>query len=194
MAQDLALPEAAKPIHRERRMVRNLIVEIELAEPAVSKVQRYFLAQPALMTNAIAVTDQEHPDHQLGIDRGPADVAVKCLQLLMQIGQNGCRENIDPSQQVIRRDHLVEAKLVKQLPLISVLPPHHRRLSCRFLSRNHCSLRSSTPFSTASVKPGNGGTSTLLLLCSNERTLRCGNTIFGRCHKETLCTAGDRAA
>src|SRR6202162_1271026 len=107
------------------------------------------------MTNAIAVTDQEHPDHQLGIDRGPPDVAVKRLQLLVQIGQNGSRENIDPSQQVVRRDHLVEAKLVKQLPLISVLPPHHRRLSCRFLSRNHCSLRSSTPFSTASVKLGN---------------------------------------
>ena len=55
-------------------------------------------------------------------------------------------------------------------------------------------LRSSTPFSTASVKLGSGGTSTLLLLCSNERTLRCGNTNFGRCHKETLGTAGGRAA
>jgi membrane fusion protein, multidrug efflux system len=33
-------------------------------------------------------------------------------------------------------------------------------------------LRSSTPFSTASVKLGSEGTSTLLLLCSNERTLR----------------------
>src|ERR1700676_4566584 len=104
------------------------------------------------MTNAIAVTEQEHPDQQLGIDRGPPDVAVKRLQLLVQIGQNGSRENIDPSQQVVRRDHLVEAKLVKKLPLISALPPHHPRLSCRFLSRNHCSLRSSTPFSTASVK------------------------------------------
>ena len=39
-------------------MVWNLIVEIELAEPAVRKVQRHFLAQPALMTNAIAVTEQ----------------------------------------------------------------------------------------------------------------------------------------
>src|SRR5258708_7847437 len=136
-------------------MVRNLIVEIELAEPAVRKLQRHFLAQPALMTNAIAVTDQEHPDHQLGIDRGPADVAVKCLQLLVQIAQNGCREHVDPSQQVVRRDHLVEAKLVKQLPLISVLPPHHRRLSCRLLSRNHCSLGFSTPFSTASTPSGN---------------------------------------
>src|SRR5213595_3555986 len=72
----------------------------------------------------------------------------------MQIGQNRCREHIDPSQQVVGRDHLVEAKLVKELPLISVLPPHHRRLSCRLLSRNHCSLGFSTPFSTASVKTG----------------------------------------
>src|SRR6516164_3769927 len=47
-----------------------LVVEIELAEPAVSKVQRHFLTQPALATNAIAVTDQEHPDHQLGMNRG----------------------------------------------------------------------------------------------------------------------------
>jgi hypothetical protein len=69
----------------ERRMVRNLVVEIELAEPAVSKVQRHFLAQPALMTDAIAVTDQEHPDHQLGIDRGPAHVAVKTL---LDVGAN----------------------------------------------------------------------------------------------------------
>jgi hypothetical protein len=60
-------------------MVRNLVVQIELAEPAVSKVQRHFLAQPALMTNATAVTDQQHPDHQFGIDRGPADSAVKRL-------------------------------------------------------------------------------------------------------------------
>jgi hypothetical protein len=65
------------------------------------------------MANAIAVTDQEHPDHQFGIDGGSADVAVKRLKLFVQIGENSRREYIDPSQQVIRRDHLVEAKLVK---------------------------------------------------------------------------------
>src|SRR5215467_9276607 len=52
---------------------------------------------------------------------------------------------------MVGRNHLVEAKLIKELPLISVLPPHHRRLSCRLLSRNHCSLGSSSPFSTASA-------------------------------------------
>src|ERR1700722_3636013 len=74
--------------------------------------------------------------------------------MVVQIGQNGGREPIDPSQQVVRRDHLIEAKLVKELPLISVLPPHHRRLSYRLLSRNHCSLGSSSPFSTASTLNG----------------------------------------
>src|SRR6516165_465115 len=67
------------------------------------------------------------------------------------MGQNGGREHIDPPQQVVPRDHLVQAKLGKELPLIPVLPPHHRRLSCRLSSRNHCSLGSSSPFSTAST-------------------------------------------
>src|ERR1700722_18599924 len=55
--------------------------------------------------------------------------------MVVQIGQNGGREPIDPSQQVVHRDHLIEAKLVKELPLISVLSSHHRRLSCRLLKQ-----------------------------------------------------------
>src|SRR6476646_5285007 len=44
------------------------------------------LAQPALVTNGIAVTDQKHPDHQLGIDRGPADLAVHTWHTLTPPG------------------------------------------------------------------------------------------------------------
>jgi hypothetical protein len=44
MAQDLALTEATEPVHRERRVVRDLVIEIELAEPVVSKVQGHFLS------------------------------------------------------------------------------------------------------------------------------------------------------
>jgi hypothetical protein len=43
---------------------------------------------------------------------------------VVQIGQNSRRKHIDSSQQVVSRDHLIEAKLVEELPLISVLPPH----------------------------------------------------------------------
>ena len=69
--------------------MRDLVVEIELAEPSVGKVQLDFLAQTALVSDAVAVSDDEHPDHQFGIDRRAADVAVKGLQLLVQIGQHG---------------------------------------------------------------------------------------------------------
>jgi hypothetical protein len=34
------------------------------------------LAQPTLRTNAEAVADDEHPDHQLRINRGPPNVAI----------------------------------------------------------------------------------------------------------------------
>jgi hypothetical protein len=60
----------------------------------VGKVQRYFLAEPALMTNAVAITDQEHPDRQLGINRGSTDIAVK--RLPGQIRQSRPRKHVDP--------------------------------------------------------------------------------------------------
>src|SRR4030088_3278425 len=99
--------------------------------------------------------------------------------MFVQIGQNGCREHIDPSQQVVRRDHLVEAKLVKELSLISVLPPHHSRISCRFLSRNHCSLGSSTPFSTASTQSRLG--------CLAASSGRAAREIYRKLRLEPLC-------
>src|SRR6188472_1407939 len=51
------------------RMIRNLAVETQATEPAVGQIEVNFLAQPTLGTNAQAVADDEHPDHQLGIDR-----------------------------------------------------------------------------------------------------------------------------
>src|SRR6266571_4349380 len=83
VAQDVALAEAAKPVHRERRMVRTLIFEVELAEPAVGEMQSDLLAEPTLMADAIAVPHQQYPDHQLGIDRGAANVAVQRPQLFV---------------------------------------------------------------------------------------------------------------
>src|SRR3982074_2717465 len=105
--------------------------------------------------------------------------------MYVQIGQNGCREHIDPSQQVVRRDHLVEAKLVKELSLISVLPPHHSRISCRFLSRNHCSLGSSTPFSTASVIFGLGRAQLRGPLYLDERTSSGRPGMSEKCQERT---------
>src|SRR6185436_7926409 len=83
VAQDVALAKALKTIDRKRGVMRDLVVEIELAEPPIGKVQLDLLAQTTLMSDAVAVSDNQHPDHEFRIDRRAADVAVKGSQLMV---------------------------------------------------------------------------------------------------------------
>jgi hypothetical protein len=66
MPKGVALAEATVTIHRERRMVGDLVVEIETAEPAIGKVKPDILAQPSLRTDAGAFLK----DYSLQIDGG----------------------------------------------------------------------------------------------------------------------------
>ena len=61
MAQDVAVTEAAMPIDRKRRMVRNLVIKVETAEPPIGEVQLDLLAQPPFEADAIAVPHEQHP-------------------------------------------------------------------------------------------------------------------------------------
>ena len=84
------------------------------------------VAKPALGPNAHAVADDQHADHQLGIDRGPAHLAVKRLQRLAEIIEGEVAVNAP--EHVIGRDVVVEAEVVEQLSWCR-LNAHHRRLS-----------------------------------------------------------------
>jgi hypothetical protein len=44
LPKEVALPEAAVAIDRERRMIRNLVIKIEATEPAIGKVEFDFFA------------------------------------------------------------------------------------------------------------------------------------------------------
>src|SRR5262245_39578156 len=77
MAEGIAFPKAAVPIDRERRVIRHLVVEIEAAEPAIGKVKLNLLAQPALRPDAVAIADDQHPDHKLGVDRRTTDTRCR---------------------------------------------------------------------------------------------------------------------
>ena len=48
VAEDIALSEPVQPVLREGRMVRNLVVEIEPAEPPIGQMELDFLGQLAL--------------------------------------------------------------------------------------------------------------------------------------------------
>jgi hypothetical protein len=47
VAKDITLPEPVQPVLREGRVVRDLVVEIEPAEPAIRQMQFDFLGQLA---------------------------------------------------------------------------------------------------------------------------------------------------
>ncbi len=70
------------PIDRECRVVRYGVVQIEAAKPAVSEMQLDLLAQSPLEADAVAVAHDQHPNHQLRVDRGPTNVAIERHELL----------------------------------------------------------------------------------------------------------------
>ncbi len=122
VAQNIAVPEAAVAIAREGRVIGHLAVQAQPAEPPIGQVQVDLLAQPALRADGKAVAHDQHADHQLGIDRGPADGAVVAGQLTPHAGE--IKEAIDMTQQVVSRNMIIEAKVVEQ-PIRRRLRPHH---------------------------------------------------------------------
>jgi hypothetical protein len=113
MAQDVAGAEAAMAIDRKRRVIGDLVVEVEPAKPSVGQVQFDFLTQPPLKANAEAVTHDQHPDHQLWINRRPANLAVERYKLLPKLGQDPRHHRINPAQQMTRRNTPFEVEKVK---------------------------------------------------------------------------------
>src|SRR5205814_2927524 len=103
----------------------NLVFKIEAAEPAISKMQFDLLAQSALGAKAIAVAHDEHPQHQFGINRGAAKLAVEGFQLVTKLSQNSGHHRIDPAQQMARRDALFQIEQIEKLALVPRLPTHH---------------------------------------------------------------------
>src|SRR5271155_2905986 len=127
---------------------------MEPAKPPVCKVKFDLLTQPPLGANAVAITDDQHPDHQLGINRRPANLAIEGRQLVPKLHQYPGHDRIDPAQQMARRDAPFEIEQIKQLALIAGLSTHHGKPPPPNLSRrrNHCSPKITSPFSTASTR------------------------------------------
>lgn len=57
----------------------------------------YLVTEPALGADAEAVANDQHPDHQLRVNRGTARVAVERSEMLAQLAE--IKEMIDASQQ-----------------------------------------------------------------------------------------------
>ncbi len=122
-AQKVAVPEAAVPVFRERGVVRHPAVEPEAAEPAIGEVQVDLVAEPPFRPDAEAVAHDQHADHQLRIDRGPARLAVERRQLPPQPCE--IDETVDRPEQVVGWHVAVEREVVEQRALLDLSRPHH---------------------------------------------------------------------
>ena len=84
----------------------------------------HFFAQPPLGANAEAIADDQHPHHQIGIDRGAPHVAVERLE--MRPHRRQVDEAVDLAEQVIGGDMPFQAEAVEKLLLHRTPLAHHR--------------------------------------------------------------------
>jgi hypothetical protein len=105
-------------------VVGDLAVQPQAAEPAIGEVEMDLLAEPPLRADPQAVAHQQHPDHQLGIDRRPADRAVERRQVCADAAQ--IHEPVDGPEQMVLRHMPLQRELVEQRALIDPTLAHHR--------------------------------------------------------------------
>ena len=81
MPERIAVTKAAMAVLREGGVVRHRIIQAEPAKPAIGQIEMHLFARPPFRADAEAVSDDQHADHQLGINRGAADPAVERSQM-----------------------------------------------------------------------------------------------------------------
>lgn len=87
------------------------------------QVQVDLLAQPPLGPDPEEITDKQHPQQQLGIDRGSRAPGVVWGHHLANEAK--VEDRVDPSEQVPGWNALLQPDLVEQRSLLD-LPSHHR--------------------------------------------------------------------
>ena len=126
MPQEIALAKAAMPVLRKGRMIGDLAVESETAEPAIGEIEMNFLAQPPLGPDAHAIADSNMRIISSGSIEGRAGAAVKRLQSVRRTSSRSrCRSM--PRSMMVGGHVVVEAEIIKQSGR-SRLNAHHRRI------------------------------------------------------------------
>jgi hypothetical protein len=128
MTEQIAFAKAVVAVLGEGGVIGHLAFQTQAAELPVGKIAMQLLAQALLGADAEAVADQQHADHQLGINARATGGAVEAGQMLAQLG--AVDEAIDTSQQVIGRDMVLKVEPVEQALLHHETLAYHGSISC----------------------------------------------------------------
>src|SRR5437867_3670995 len=110
-----ALAEALIARTGEGGVVRDSVFQAQITEPAIGEIDLNLPANLPLRADGEHVADDQHLDHQHRIDRRAADLGVVSRELRIDPGQ--IQHSSDPPNEMIVRNRLIEAELVKHLPL-----------------------------------------------------------------------------
>lgn len=127
LLQYIAVAEAPMPVLREGRVVGHITFQPEAAEPAIGEVYMYLLAQSLLGPDIHAIADDQHPDHQLRINRRATGRALEGAQMFADAQQ--INEPVDRAQQMIRRNMPLQVEAVEQRLLRHRPFAHHTAVS-----------------------------------------------------------------
>src|SRR5262249_53374054 len=149
--EDVTVAEPLVARTRERRMIRDLVFDRKPTKPTIGEVYLHLTAQRPLRPDRKHVADDQHPDHERRIDRGPTDPGVIGRKLGMDPGQ--VKNGSNPANGMIVRYRLLKAERIKQLSLFVIEPPHHRPPPQRIASQraNNSTPKPSTTFATKSL-------------------------------------------
>jgi hypothetical protein len=76
IAKNIMIAETFVACAREGGMIGDLVFDAEATEPAVGEVELNLAVETAPRSDREHVAEDEHPDHQLRIDRWPAAVGI----------------------------------------------------------------------------------------------------------------------
>jgi hypothetical protein len=103
-----------------------------------SQIEVDLLAQPPFRADTEAIAHNQHPDQQLGIDRGSSYLAV--VGFKMRPNRRQIDEAVDLAQEVIVRNMTLKAEPVEQRPLHHP-PLAHHGVSPRFAVKTESAAR-----------------------------------------------------
>jgi hypothetical protein len=77
VVQKITLAEATVTVLGKNRMVRDAVIMIAAAEPALGQIQMNLIAQAAFQPDAEAIAHMQHPDPQFRINGWATSVVVE---------------------------------------------------------------------------------------------------------------------
>src|SRR5271169_5821706 len=125
-------------------MIRDRVLDAEPAEPAIGEVHLHFTADQPLRPDRKHIPHDQHPDHQLRIDRRATyGRVVRCK---FAAKPEKLESSVDLPDEVIVRHRIFKVELVEKLTLLAFQTAHHKSTPPRFAptERNHGSRPVST--------------------------------------------------